>query len=38
MKDINSLLTLLGQGEESPDFCGKKLPSKAEVLNSIKKE
>jgi hypothetical protein len=38
MKDINSLLTLLGQGEESPDFCGKKLPSKGEVLYSIKKE
>ena len=38
MKDINSLLTLLGQGEENPDFCGKKLPPRSEVLNSIKKD
>ena len=32
MKEMNSLLLLLGQGEEQSDFCGVKLPSTTEVL------
>jgi hypothetical protein len=36
MKDINGLLNLLGQGEENPDFCGTKLPTRDEVLASLK--
>jgi hypothetical protein len=36
MKDINGLLRLLGQGEESPDFCGTKLPTRDEVATSLK--
>ena len=36
MKDINSLLVLLGQGEDKPDFCGTKLPTRDEVVASLK--
>jgi hypothetical protein len=38
MKDINSLLTLFGQGEANPDFCGQNLPPRSEFLNLIKKD
>jgi len=36
MKDINGLLRMLGQGEENPDVCGKKLPTREEVMASLK--
>jgi len=32
MKEMNSLLPLLGQGEEQSDFCGFRLPTTKEVL------
>ncbi len=36
MEDINDLLRMVGQGEESPDVCGKKLPIRDEVVASLK--
>ncbi|MBK9246104.1 MAG: hypothetical protein IPM30_14920 [Burkholderiales bacterium] len=38
MGEINSLLTMLGQGVENSDFCGQKLPTKEEVVAGIKDE
>jgi hypothetical protein len=35
MKEMNSLLLLLGQGEEQSDFCGIKLPTTTEVLTKL---
>jgi hypothetical protein len=37
MKDINELLVRLGEGEEAADFCGMKMPTKAEVVESVRK-
>ena len=37
MKDFNELLVRLGEGEENPDLCGKKVPSADEVKTSVKK-
>lgn len=37
MKDFNSLLVRLGEGEENPDLCGQKVPSVEEVKESAKK-
>jgi hypothetical protein len=36
MKEINSLLVMLGQGQENADFCGTKVPTLEEVLKSAK--
>lgn len=38
MKDINSLLRMMGQGEEKDDLCGRELglPTKGQLLSSIK--
>jgi hypothetical protein len=36
MKDFNELLVRLGEGEENPDLCGKKVPSADEVKKSVK--
>ena len=38
MKDINSLLVLLGQGEEKPEFCGQKVPTVDEVVANAKSD
>lgn len=38
MKDINSLLVLLGQGEEKPEFCGQKVPTVDEVIANAKSD
>jgi hypothetical protein len=35
MKEINGLLTMLGQGTENPDFCGTKLPTSAQVAADL---
>lgn len=35
MSDINSLLKMMGQGEEEDDLCGRKLPTKAEIISTI---
>lgn len=32
MKDFNSLLVVMGQGEEAPDLCGQKVPTMEQVL------
>jgi len=37
MKDFNELLVRMGEGEEKPDLCGKKVPSADEVRASVKK-
>lgn len=36
MKDMNSLLVLLGQGEENPELCGQKVPTVDEVIANTK--
>lgn len=36
MKDMNSLLVLLGQGEENPELCGQKVPTVDEVIANAK--
>ena len=36
MKDFNSLLVLLGQGEENPELCGQKIPTVDEVISNAK--
>ncbi len=38
MKDFNALLRMMGQGEESPDLCGQKVPTVDQVLASTKTE
>jgi hypothetical protein len=38
MKDFNSLLRMMGQGEEKPDLCGQKVPTVDQVLASTKAE
>lgn len=38
MKDINSLLVLLGQGEENPELCGQKVPTVDEVIANAKSD
>lgn len=38
MKDFNSLLRMMGQGEENPDLCGQKVPTVDQVLSSTKTE
>lgn len=38
MKDFNSLLVVMGQGEESPDLCGQKVPTMDHVLAAAKTE
>lgn len=37
MKDFNSLLVRLGEGEEEPDICGQKVPSAEEIKESAQK-
>ena len=37
MKDVNHLLVRLGEGEENPDLCGKKVPTAEEVKESTQK-
>lgn len=34
MKDFNTLLVALGQGEERPDLCGQKVPTRDEVIKA----
>lgn len=36
MKDFNVLLNMLGQGEENPELCGKRVPTVDEVKASAK--
>lgn len=36
MRDVNNLLRLMGQGQESEDLCGVKVPTKDQVIASIK--
>ncbi len=38
MNDVNGLLRRMGQGEENADLCGFKLPSKDQVIASVKTE
>ena len=38
MKDFNSLLRMMGQGEENVELCGRKVPTVDEVLASAKTE
>jgi hypothetical protein len=38
MKDFNSLLRMMGQGEENPDLCGQKVPTVEQVLASTRTE
>lgn len=38
MKDINSLLVLLRQGEENPELCGQKVPTVDEVIANAKSD
>ncbi|TXI70918.1 MAG: hypothetical protein E6Q49_10885 [Limnohabitans sp.] len=34
MKDFNTLLQAMGQGEENPDLCGQKVPTREEVIKT----
>jgi len=34
MKDFNTLLQAMGQGEENPDLCGQKVPTREEVFKT----
>lgn len=34
MKDFNTLLQAMGQGEENPDLCGQKVPTREEVIKA----
>ena len=36
MKDFNTLLTMMGQGQENPELCGQKVPTVDQVLSSAK--
>lgn len=36
MKDFNSLLQMMGQGEEHPDVCGRQVPTVDQVVASVK--
>lgn len=38
MRDFNSLLVMMGQGEEAPDLCGQKVPTMEQVLAAAKTE
>jgi hypothetical protein len=38
MKDFNGLLRMMGQGEETPDLCGQRVPTVDQVLASTKAE
>lgn len=38
MKDFNALLQAMGQGEETPDLCGQKVPTKEQVFAAVKTE
>ena len=38
MKDFNALLRMMGQGEENPELCGRKVPSVDQVLASAKQQ
>lgn len=38
MNDVNDLLRRMGQGEENADLCGIKLPSRDQVIASVKKD
>jgi uncharacterized membrane-anchored protein YhcB (DUF1043 family) len=37
MKDFNTVLLTLGEGEEAPDFCGAKLPTKEAIVEAVRK-
>ena len=34
MKDFNTLLLAMGQGEENPDLCGQKVPTREDVIKT----
>ncbi len=36
MSDMNSLLKMMGQGEEKDDLCGRRLPTKDQLISTIK--
>lgn len=36
MNDFNTLLTMMGQGQENPELCGQKVPTVDQVLSSAK--
>jgi hypothetical protein len=36
MKDFNTLLTMMGQGQENPELCGQKVPTMDQVLSSAR--
>ncbi len=38
MKDFNGLLRMMGQGEEKPELCGRRVPTVDQVLSSAKTE
>jgi hypothetical protein len=38
MKDFNGLLRMMGQGEENPELCGRRVPTVDQVLSSAKTE
>ncbi len=36
MKDFNTLLTMMGQGQENPELCGQKVPTVEQVISSAR--